>query len=406
MDYQRFDPGNCGFPRPKVPILPSLSWQSLGRVRASPFSLVSSGAQVRHFTRGRYALTEAYRESGVGEQGALLAPAYHCRTMLDPAIRLGAKIVLYALKSDLSPDMEALAASLAACQHPVKALLVTHYFGFSQFLAPLVKFCTEHDIAMIEDCSHALFVKSNTAATITKSGSLGKTGRFCVASPYKFFPSENGGLLWVNANGKLPDGQQPAPTLTQELKGLVRSAQRARDRNQPPDVNVIDNEIVALAYKLTLTGQDVLAEEPGTSEQYDATEERIQSLAWSRWVMRHTDTARLIERRRKNYQQWANAVAKLPHCRALLPQLTASCVPYMFPLQIDYPEVHFFALKHLGVPIWRWDDIAVSVCPVASSYRLKLLHLPCHQELSEQKMTWLTTVVQKVMRQIRPERPS
>ena len=400
MDYQRFDPSNCGFPRPKVPILPSIGWQSLGRVRASQFSLVSSGVQVHHFTRGRYALTEAYRESGVGKQGALLAPAYHCRTMLDPAIRLGADIVLYSMKSDLSPDMEALAASLAACQQPVKALLVTHYFGFAQFLAPLVKFCTEHDIAMIEDCSHALFVKSNTAETITKSGSLGKTGRFCVASPYKFFPSENGGVLWANANGKLPDGQQPAPTLMQELKGLVRSAQRARDQHQPPDVNLIDNEIMALAYKLTLTGRDVRSEEPGTSEQYDATEERLQSLAWSRWVMRHTDTARLVERRRQNYQQWANSVAKLPHCRSLFPEIPSDCAPYMFPLQIDHSESHFFALKQLGVPVWRWDDMAVSSCRIATSYRLKLLHLPCHQELTAQQMSWMTTAVKKVMLQV------
>ena len=92
-------------------------------------------------------------------------------------------------------------------------------------------------------------------------------------------------------------------------------------------------------------------------------------------------------------------MADLPHCQALVPKLPADCVPYMFPLRIDHPEVHFFALKQLGVPVWRWDDMAVSDCPVAANYRLQLLHLPCHQELSEQQMSWMTTAVNKVMLQ-------
>ena len=72
----------------------------------------------------------------------------------------------------------------------------------------------------------------------------------------------------------------------------------------------------------------------------------------------------------------------------------------MFPLQIDHPESHFSALKRLGVPVWRWDDIAVSGCLIATSYRLQLLHLPCHQELTAQQLSWITTVVRKVMLQI------
>ncbi|MGA8783703.1 MAG: DegT/DnrJ/EryC1/StrS family aminotransferase [Polaromonas sp.] len=399
MDYQRFDPGNCGFPRPKVPILPSLSWQSLGREDASPFGLAGSGAQVRHFTRGRYALTEAYRQAGVGEQGALLAPAYHCRTMLDPAIRLGAEVALYALKPDLSPDLMSLKTSLAACRHPVKALLVAHYFGFAQALEPLLGFCSAHNITLIEDCSHALLSK-------TKSGTMGETGRFAVASPYKFFPAEDGGLLWANGGHPLAQDPTCAPTLMQELKGMLHSAQHARAHKQVPDVALIDIEIKTITDKLSLTGRDEQEQSAGPSPNYRPTEESMKSLAWSRWVMRHTNVQSLIRRRRHNYEQWAAAVAKLPHCRALFPQLTADCVPYMFPLQIDHPEVHFFALKQLGVPIWRWDDMAVSSCPVASSYRLKMIHLPCHQELSEQQMAWLTAAVQKVMLQISPGRPS
>lgn len=401
MEYQRFDPTGCGFPKPRVPILPTLSRQSLGRGQSGLFSPLGSGAKTRFFTRGRYALTEAYRQSGVGDKGALLAPAYHCRTMLDPAIRLGAEVGLYALRPDLSPDMDSLATSLAACQHPVKALLVTHYFGFAQDLEPLAGFCGKYDIALIEDCAHALFIKSETN-TIAKSGAMGKTGRFCVASPYKFFPSEDGGLLWTNGGDEFPADQKPTPTFAQELKGLLHSAQRARDQNRPPDVKMIDNEIQALAGKLALTGHDAREQDTQASKHYLAAEEHLTSLAWSRWVTRHTNVARLADRRRHNYQQWANAVADLPHCRALFPHLPDATVPYMFPLQIDHPEVHFFALKQLGVPVWRWDDMAMSNCRIASTNRLNLLHLPCHQELTAQQMSWMTTAVKQVMLQLSP----
>jgi perosamine synthetase len=399
MEYQRFDPTNCGFPRSRVPILPALRRQSFGRSRPGPFKPLGTDTATRFFARGRYALTEAYRQSGVGESGALLAPAYHCRTMLDPAIRLGAKIGLYALKPDLSPDIDALAASLDACQQPVKALLVTHYFGFAQTLEPIANFCTQHNIALIEDCSHALFVDSEISS-IAKSGAMGRTGRFCVASPYKFFPSEDGGILWANDSGILPNESQPAPTLAQEVKGLIHSAQRASDQNQAQNIDLPDTKVSSLMDKLTLTGSDLRLSDAQVSTYYVATTERKKSLAWSRWVIRHSDIDRLANLRRQNYLTWAAAVADLPYCRALFPSLAPECVPYMFPLQIDHPEIHFFALKHLGVPIWRWDDMAVSNCPVASSYRLKILHLPCHQELTTKQMSWMTTAVAKVMTQL------
>ena len=114
LRYQRFDPSPCGFPRPRVPILPQLDLgeMSLSRSGRGDAGRYGSGFADRaeyFYTRGRYALFEAYRLAGVGPQGALLAPAYHCRTMLDPAISLAGEILLYPLKADLSPDLVALA---------------------------------------------------------------------------------------------------------------------------------------------------------------------------------------------------------------------------------------------------------------------------------------------------------
>jgi hypothetical protein len=408
MQFQRFDPTGCDFPQSKVPVLPALSRQTLGHAKAANLKPLGTNANAQTFTRGRYALTEAYRLAGVGPNSSLLAPAYHCRTMLDPAIRLGGSIALYPLTADLSPDLPAMAACLAASPKPVKAMLLTHYFGFAQNLQPIAEFCAQHDIMLIEDCSHALFTHNSVASANSSHLVMGQTGRYGVASPYKFFASEDGGVLWANDPNEPPLTSQTPQALKQELKGIIHAMQKAR-------IQAIDCRVVPPRNDDTLArhcqrsaaihappppaAHDKLEQSNTTSPYYQPEQEHLQSLACSRWVMRHTHLQRLTDHRRQNYQHWSNAVAGLPHCHALFPALPANCVPYMFPLYIDHPETHFFALKQLGMPIWRWDDMAVSDCAVASSYRLHLLHLPCHQELSAAQMTWMTTTLQNVMQQ-------
>ncbi len=400
MHYQRFDPNGCDFPKARVPMLPPFSRHTLGSGPATDQKSATAGANLRYFSRARYALLQAYRECGVGPGGALLAPAYHCRTMLDPAIRLGARVGFYHLNPDLSVDLSALATTLEKCQHPVKALLATHYFGFTQNFAPMNRLCEQHAITLIEDCSHVLVADSDRIAPSTRDNSVGTTGRFCVASPYKFFCCEDGGTLWANtAQGLLCDKQHRPPP-TQEIRGWLRASQHARANQPRPDATTLSDQIKALIDHPLPAGHDRQVRDEHPSRQYVDADAQFQSLAGSRWIMRHTNKARLIDRRRLHYQQWVNATAGLPHCRALLPELPPDVVPYMFPLYIERPETHFYLLKMLGVPVWRWDDLAVSACPVATDIRLKLLQLPCHQELTTEQMFWMTSAVQLVMRQL------
>ena len=101
--------------------------------------------------------------------------------------------------------------------------------------------------------------------------------------------------------------------------------------------------------------------------------------------MCHTDTPRLATRRSAHYRIWANAVVGLPNCHALFPTLPTDCEPYMVPLHLTLPKTHFYQLKRLGVPVWRWDDMAVSSYSVATGYRTHLLHLPATRSLPTNK---------------------
>ena len=391
-EFQRFNPTDCNFPRPRVPLLPTLHWRDLAFNNANTGNQsVLTGLSVRHFARGRYAMHAAYETAGVGSAGALLAPAYHCRTMLDPALALKGNILLYALNSDLTPRMESIKILVENSQPRVKALVVPHYFGFSQpapLITELAAFCSLHGITLIEDCSHAWQVVAERA-----SACQANSGHVLIGSPYKFFACEDGGTLWGNP-AEFSVAQPSAPSLLGELKALKQTLARSWRSHRASEL-VLPAEQIAM--QNIHQGEDIRENSCSPSSMYDSRSENDSGLALSRWVMRHTAVSRVVHQRQHNYRQWTRAVAGLRGAKALFTDLPPDCAPYMFALHIAQPEQHFYQLKHLGVPIWRWDEMAVSDCPVATQYRSHLLHLPCHQSLTQEQMQWMTGAITRVL---------
>ena len=388
LDTLIFDPSACGFPRPRVPLLPV----GLDGVSFNTPAPWAPAGHFRHFSRGRYALREAYRLSGIGPGSALLAPSYHCRTMLDPALALGGDVLLYPLRPDLSPDLAALEALAGRSPAPVRTLLATHFFGFPQDFSALAAWCAGRGITLIEDASHALFNEHH------RPTGIGSLGEFVVSSPYKFLPSPDGGLLYARDAGCLKNLSTRAPSLFNELRGIRFAWSRATERRRNRialDPARLDTEFAAIAadqYRPAIERR----ERAGTSADYRPDNEGYSSLRFSRMFYRHPDIATITRRRRDLFRQWATVTMNLPYCRPLYPELPEACIPYMFPLIIENPEPYFTRLKQLGVPIFRWDSIAVSGCATASDYRLHLLQLPCHQSLTNLDMDWMTAAVRKV----------
>ncbi len=175
IDTLIFDASACGFPTPRVPLLP-VGLDGVSRASGRRWAPAN---HFRHFARGRYALREAYRLAGVGPGGTLLAPAYHCRTMLDPALALGGHVALYPLHADLAPDLAALDVLADAAPVPVKVVLATHFFGISQDFTRLSAWCRQRGITLVEDASHAFFTEFH------RPPGIGRYGDYVTSSPYK-----------------------------------------------------------------------------------------------------------------------------------------------------------------------------------------------------------------------------
>lgn len=343
--------------------------------------------------RGRYALGAAYRLASLDRLGALLAPSYHCVTMLDPALALGAEIHLYPLHADLSPDLVALDRLFTRIQKPVKALLATHYFGITQNFSGLREWCVEREIALIEDCSHVLFTERFRAA-----GS-GIDGHYVVSSPYKFFPCTDGGLLYAADAQLLDKVETNPPSLIEELRSIMRIIERRQCKElSASDIAAITSQLALISAKQGAAGNDEMVERSAPSALFSDASVAKASLRSSRFVVDHSVVDENIRRRRENYDRWVQSTASVPNCHALFAALPADCVPYMFPLHIERPATHFHWLKQLRVPVWRWDEMAASGCGIARDYRLHLLHLPCHQALTDNQMDWMTSALDKTLR--------
>ena len=295
LKIARFNPEPCNFPRPRVPLLPTSSRLGLARSGADQSAPRST---FRHFTRGRYALGEAYRLSGVGREGALLAPAYHCVTMLDPALNLGAEVILYALYADLSPDLNQLEELLSSrdTHTPIKALLATHFFGIAKDFSQLKQWCEKHRISLIEDCSHVLFTQDFQAA------GTGTYGRFITSSPYKFFASNDGGLLYSPDESQLESVRTEALSLIDELRGIKHNIEKYRSTTaMDAEIATIDERLQALSVSPVVHASEHTTAYLAPSSQFLPPEARKSSLRSSRFIVGISSIEENARRRRSNY---------------------------------------------------------------------------------------------------------
>jgi perosamine synthetase len=325
----------------------------------------------------------------------VIIPAYHCRTMVDPARWLGASVVFSRINPDLSLDV---ANAIDRMGSRTRAMIVPHYFGFPQALRPLLEACRANGVALVEDCAHAFF-------TSCEGMPAGGTGDYAIASLTKFFPGPDGGAYCANGRDQAPR-ERTRRRLGAELRAALAALEASAALGGHTTVLrglAAVNRLRAGFTRAFTGGLPPHQSADGTGAARDdyglfdpADRARPISLA-ATWLARASVTSRIAACRRRNYSQLSRELANVAGGRALLPALPEGVVPYVFPYLIDDPARHFAPLKRLGVPIWRWEDIAHSDCEVSLDYRLRLLQLPCHQSLEPADIDRIVQTVRSVL---------
>ncbi len=389
VTFQPFLARTSDYPKPRVATSASLSFKYLkyGASAHDYSAFISNG---EFFIQGRYALIEAMQRANVNKGAVVLLPSFHCRSMVEPALFLGADIYFYQVLDDLRPDFPRLSSMLEnEDKHPV-VMILTHYFGFPNALEETKLFCKLHNITLIEDCAHAIYSQY-------LGQPLGILGNYAIASVWKFLPVQDGAFLLDNNGGQ--SLQIHSQSWLKEAKSffvlLEKKAKKVFEYRAP--VSVHTTLLLAEAHKISDKNKNNvrLGSHPGLQNILrDRT--KVVGLRSSLCLTKLSDHARIAYQRRKNYQQWLFGIQSIQGILPLFSHLPEGVVPYAFPVLTDSQGITFHMLRLVGIPVLRWEDMALSDCPVSCSYRFRLLQLPCHQDLLPEDIEWMIDTIRQV----------
>ncbi|CAN7660211.1 aminotransferase class I/II-fold pyridoxal phosphate-dependent enzyme [Pseudoduganella sp. LjRoot289] len=382
------------YPRARIPTKPVLSRSSFsGRGAHTPSIL--DAREVRLVTSGRVAIAMALRQMGVGAGDKVLVPSYHCASMIEPVVWLGATPVFYRINRDTSVNLDDVAAKIdGAC----KVMLATNYFGFPQNLSALRAFCDARGLMLLEDCAHSFLGEH-------QGQPVGSFGDYAIASTMKFFPIYEGGCL-VSARHSLAPVALRSAGLRFEAKMAVNALEDGFEYQRLRTLRRL--LALPLGLKNFLWGQikrrragAASAMAPRSSEGgfgFDPGWLDKRGSLFSRLMLTLVSRTRMGALRRSHYQRLQAALAGLPGCRPLHPALPDGVYPWVFPLYVDDPEPLFNSLKNEGVPIVRfaeylWQGVDATVCSASVELSRHVLQFPCHQELQEQELDWMITKI-------------
>ncbi len=366
-----------------IPRLPVFGWQALrGGPAAMPCML--DLPRLQYTTSGRAAILLALEALGVGAGHQVLVPTYHCPTMVAPVTHLGATPVFYPIDAHGTPRLDWMHAQGMT---QARALIAPHYFGLPQPMGRIKAWCTDHGLALIEDCAHALFGHAEARP-------VGAWGDVAIGSITKFLPVPEGGCLVLNQ--PLASARLQAAGAAVQAKALLDLLEVGASQRQLAGLNGLING--TLAALRGLRGQTADAPPPGTPPyattggQASGAELLIDAPLAHRRLSRvcaslaqRLPRERVVQRRRSNYVLLARALEGHAGLRPLLPTLPDDCAPYVFPLWVDQPDPGYAALRRLGMPVFRWDRLWPGVPHWPDDHGRHWSHhviqLACHQDL-------------------------
>jgi perosamine synthetase len=369
-------------PKPHLSILPILDGGALfAGPRATAPGVLDVGSPLL-VTRGAGAIRLILQKIGVQPGDEVLVPAFNCPSMVEPIEAESARPVFYGIAPDLRIGAEHIEPHLAA---RTRAILAPHLLTRLQDLRSIRALCEARRLVLIEDCAHALFGAVDGAP-------VGSVGHFAIASPRKFLPLEEGGLLTsatedVSVMSKNIQGRERSPRLA--FDAMDRSVSWGRLAAVRPPIAMVKalrRFSRSTAAAPTLPDLAPATEPTGAGLGRDPP---YRASAITRWLISRLTSQDMIRRRRENYQLLAKALADCRTLSVLNADVQEDLVPYMLPVVLEDPERQFAALKAAGMPMWRWEHSRMGVCSVTDKLARALIQIPCHQSLRASELEWI-----------------
>ena len=402
---------SLNFPVPHVPKNPVLGWSSFSRaaVADAPTGFgdipsVLSLPNKRYVTSARVAIALALQRLGVGHGDRVLVPAYHCLSMVEPIVFSGAEPCFFPLTPKLEVPLDALERYDLT---NVRALLVTHYFGFPQAMRSICAFAKAHGIPVIEDCAHAVF-------GLADERPIGSWGDYAAVSLMKFFPVYDGGCL-ASYSHPLDDLRLQRPSRRFEAKALLNSIERGLFYRRFPgmqtaaETTLMVKDAMWRGFKRMRAGRGhgaVRLPGPGRVRGRQRTRpglarpSHLVRVAAARRAPadrpHHRPASRELPAPARGAERPARrpAVVRRPagRRRALrVPAARAASGP-----RVPAPQDRRRSAVPLGAACGTTKRPATD--PLSARYATEIFQLPCHQELTDADLGWIIESVQAAFR--------
>lgn len=377
-------------PPPRQPTRPTFGWDNCSGGRPAGLPAVDDLPHTRLLTSGRAALFAAMKALGLQAGDGVLAPSYHCPTLVAPLRAAGATVQFYPLGPDGLPKLDHLTPAPGT-----RAIVVAQLFGLPRSLAAVRAWCDARGIALVEDCAHSFFGHAGERP-------VGRWGDLATASVSKFFPVAEGGLL-ASADPLPAQALQPAGG-RQQLKAWVDLLDRASEQRRLTGLNTPLRALFRLkngAPRATTPGGAPL---PPPSEaqmmaECDLGRSKQAPPALTRRLL-SLPRERIVARRRAHYSLLHRLTLGLPGARPLFGPLPDQAAPYVMPLWVDDPEPVYAALRAAGCAVFRWDRVwpgtpGLSDFPDdhGARWRTHVLQLLCHQDLDDAMLARTCAVI-------------
>lgn len=360
------------------PTRPTFGWDNLRGGAAAGLPAVDDLPHLQPLTSGRAALFAAMKALGLQPGDSVLAPSYHCPTLVAPLRAAGAAVQFYPLGADGLPVLDAITPAPGT-----RALVVAQLFGLPRTLAAARAWCDAHRIALVEDCAHSFFGQAGERP-------VGRWGDLATASLSKFFPLPEGGLL-ASAH-PLPAQALRPPGAKAQLKAWVDMLERSSEQHRLPGLNTPLRALFRLKNgppRPPALPRPADATEAGQMAEADLARLDQAPPALARWLG-GLPRQRIVERRRSRYEALHRQAQGLPGTHTPWGALPADTAPYVMPLWVDgasRADTAYAALRAAGCAVYRWDRVWPG-CPElpgdhGQAWRRQLLQLLCHQDLPD-----------------------
>ncbi len=367
---------------------------------SNSLALIYDDPQTHLTYKARGAIYRALLSSRSSPAKTVLAPSFHCPTVIHPILDAGLNVQYYRINADLSIDNQDLISQLSAT---IAAVIVINYYGFEQEITEIKAVCDTLGIPIIDDWSHSFLKTAPLELT-------GKRAEFSVYSFWKLAPCHEGGGF--RHDGNLVSAiEKNGITLstTTKLKNIKHIVEYSINNMSDGIIkhSLQKLEQIRVNSRNKQQGQ-IETDAPAESSAYRAEMEHYADKipAICSHILKRSNLAQISAIRRKNYEALAEQIAHHPAAKTLFPTLPKRCCPWAYPVLIHNRSDYDHLIKKSGGVLFTFgEELHSSINKCSSTETIEtaqylsksLLSLSVHQNITPQQINKTAMAIKTVL---------